>query len=217
MPKSDESFFRDFQRAIDALNERPYRRYWRELGQFIHAFADAEQRLLSLLQKQTGVTDIVAGVLFSGTRSDAAKSLLAGILDATEQAEMKKRLERPLAQLAAIAKIRNHLIHWTARHDGGRDLLVSNAFLSPSAERLKEFRITVKAMKEMRLDLYRINVLILMEESPRSVRAPELDEYLAGPWLYKPPQPRLRERTPPPHPPKRSRQQHASRKSPQSR
>lgn len=187
--RKNDAFFRELKRAIDAFNEEPYLEYWRELGQFIDAFADAEDRLISLLRKHARVSEKVAGVLFSGTRASEAKDKLYGLLDATGHRELKKRLEHPLGQLAAINTTRNHLIHWVARSDGTEDLLVSNAYLSPSQEKLKEFRIGPKHMRQMRQDLYRINAMLMMEESPPSRRDADLEAYLAGPWLYKSPQP----------------------------
>ena len=187
-------FFEGLRRAIQVLGEKPYELYWKELGKFIHAFSDAEHRLLNLLQNYAGVTDAIAGVLFSGTRMDAAKDYLNSILDATNQTDIKTRLERPLAQLAAIATIRNHLVHWIARDDGEDDLLVSNAYLAPSAARLKEFRINPEQMGFMITDLRRINVLLMIADLPPKNRG-DLDKYLASPWLYKPPQPSPRANT----------------------
>jgi hypothetical protein len=206
------SFLRDMQRAIQTISEEPYISYWIELGQFIHAFSDAEYRLLSLLRNHVGVSETIAGVLFSGTRQDAAKNLLNSILDATGKSDLKERLSLPLAQLTTIATIRNNLIHWIARDDGGEDLLVSNAFLSPSPEKLKEFRINADLIKKMRLDLYKITVLLTIIDSP-SLPDPQLDAYLKQPWLYKPPQPHPRASGNPPQTPKQSRQRASSRKS----
>ena len=188
--RDDLSFLRDLERTIDAIDEKPYRKYWNELGHFIHVFSETEYWLLLLLHKYAGVKPKIAGVIFSGTRSDAAKDQIKAILDATEKPKILARLERPLAQMATINTIRNHLIHWGATHSRTKKLRVSNALLYPSAKRLKEFSISPEDLRAMRQDLYRISAYFMLELYPRRQRF--WSEWLAKPWLYKPPQPSQR-------------------------
>jgi hypothetical protein len=211
MDERDRTFFESMRRAIDALSEEPYLEYWRELGQFIQAFSDAEYHLISLLRKYANLDEAAAWVLLSGTRLTEAKDQLYSLLEVTNQKKLRDRLDRPLGQLAAINKIRNHLLHWVARFDGSPDLLVSNAFLSPSKEKLKEFRIKPEHLRQMRQDLYRITGLLMMLEATPSAPSEELDSYLVGPWLYKPPQPSRGDRANPLGPPKPKRQPLSSR------
>ena len=194
--------FQEFvSRILASISEEPYREYWQNLGKFVHIFAQAESRLLSLLRDIAGTSEPVGGVLFSGTRLDAAKDTINRILDATGQSETKKRLERPLAQFSAIGTIRNNIIHWGASYDGVPDLLVSNAGLYPSFDKLKEFRINVLDLDNMCSDLEKINFYLLMEQISYSLpHLDEIDAYLQEPWLYTPPQPSPRKNQPPPKP-----------------
>jgi hypothetical protein len=220
-PTGSDSDSDYFMALIAALRSEPYKEYWSELGQLIHAFSIVERRLLGLLHKWAGVTDIVAGILFSGTRADSAKDHINRILEATGKNEIKERLKRPLDQFSVINTVRNHLVHWGAQNDNDTgEFLVSNAFLSPVADRLKEFKISPAKMQYMRDDLDKISMCFLLEsvETDWTVD-PTWKDHLAEPWLYKPPQPSPRKSKPqPPRQPKEhSRQRDASRKSPRRR
>jgi hypothetical protein len=215
-PPSIISFLNDFAESIAAMDEEPYQEYWKELGQFIHAFSQTEHQLLSLLRETADVSDTVAGVIFGGTRGDSAKDFINKILEATDREDVKTRLESPLAQFAVINTIRNHLVHWGARHEGTDDFLVSNAFLSPVADRLKEFRINTDNMKAMRSDLHKISLFFQLERYP-DFKDDSRNSYLSQPWLYKPPQPSPQKKERLPHPPKQSLRRDASQKSQRSR
>lgn len=188
---------------LRAAIEEPYREYWAELGRFLHVFCEAEFVLVFTLQHYAGIANEVAGVMLGGTRADAAKDQLTRILEAKGELETKKALERPMAQFKTINTIRNHLIHWGARHDGADDLLVTNAERHHGPGKFKEFRISVSDLQAMTEDLYRITLWFNVVRRP-----PHSDEffqpYLAAPWLYKPPQPnpRLKHQTAPPEPTK---------------
>jgi hypothetical protein len=105
-------FLRDMQATIAALNDEPYKEYWKELGRFIHNFSQTESRLISLLRKIIGTSDIISGVLVGSARIDGAKDILNRILEATNLTSLKTLLERPLAQFSAVATVRNNLVHW---------------------------------------------------------------------------------------------------------
>ena len=169
--------------------EEPYREYWAELGRFVHTFSETEQTLLSLLRHLAGVSDEIAGILFGGVRFDGAKDTINRIVAATAQTSVGDALRRPLAQFAAINTIRNNVIHWGAKHDGSTELLVTNAAQNPTADRLKEFRISPDDLRAMSVDLHKINLALVLLLLPSSSDEETFGRYLAVPWLYKPPQP----------------------------
>jgi hypothetical protein len=183
----DDRFLGDMGQIIADLNDEPYQEYWHYLGKFLHSFSHMESRLLWFIRELTGANHEVTEVLFRGVRVDAAKDILNGILDATNQAPLKERLSRPLGHLAAINTVRNHLVHWGATHDGETGFLVSNANSSPPAHRLKEFKVSVADLQNMTHDINKINLTILFEQYPVGNHA-VWDEYVQGPWLYTPPQ-----------------------------
>jgi hypothetical protein len=173
--------------VLQKIADEPYERYWAALGKFIHAFSLAEGRLISFLKTEAKVSNEIGGVLFHGTRIEAAKELLNNILTMTGQTEKKKRLETPINQLSAIATVRNNIIHWGARHDGREDLLVSNTDKYPI--RPKEFRISPADLERMYSDLNKINVWLLVEQHPTTSDQDVWSVFFAQPWLYTPPQP----------------------------
>ena len=179
----------DVGAILNAMSDEPYKEYWSTLGTFIHAFSLTEARLLSLLRHLARIEPLIGGAMLSGVRVDAGKDYINRILEATGKTEIKQRLERPFAQLGVVNGVRNHIIHWGARHDGKGGLLVSNAFQNPAESRLNEFRVSSDDVKHMTADLFRISALLLLEELP--VFPPEIlsDRFLRGPWSYKPPPP----------------------------
>lgn len=174
--------------TLKQLSEEPYHDYWYHLGKFVHHFAQAENRLLYVVRELTNMADPIAGIVFSGTRLDAAKDLINKILDATGQADRKLRLGRTMDQLSAIGTIRNNVLHWGARHDG-QGLLVSNASLKPTPSKLKEFHITIEDFTKMIDDLERIGLLIMTENNDKFTFEGPWKEFALAPWRYKPPQP----------------------------
>jgi hypothetical protein len=174
---------------VDALEE-PYKEYWSELGKFIHVFAGVENQLLSLLQQWSGLNAVIAPVFIDGTRTDKAKDTLNRILEETGNLKIKTRLERPLAQFAAINKTRNHLIHWgISLTTLPNKFKVSNPLLSQFSK-YKELHITSAELRSMRADLAKINLSLLLEIIGVDIaHHPTWADDINKPWLYKPPQP----------------------------
>ncbi len=212
MSAEDRAFFRGLERTMTSFSEEPYKEYWSELGAFMHAFSNTETQLIGLLRHVSGVKPIVAGLLFSGTRQDQARDMINKILDATNRVAKKKRLEYCFAQLATISTIRNNIIHWGAIPQLNNELLISNALLFPTDNRLKEFIITPTDLRNMKLDLIRISSMIMLETGTRKPSGPFV-QWLSEPWFYRPPQPSPpKKETRPPHS-KHPPQKRASRKS----
>jgi len=105
--------------------------------------------------------------------------------------------------------IRNGIIHWGAKHDGSDELLVTNANVAISKDRLREFRISPRDLRAMSLDLFLIGIHLLDAiRGGIDRKDPEWAQMLSATWLYKPPQqsvpktttnhPHKKGRTPPP-------------------
>lgn len=191
---------------MDASHPEPYQQYWYKLGKFIHDFSGTEAALLVLLRQIAGVTKEVAGVLFSGTRSDAAKDLINGILETYGKKEQKERLARPFEQFGTINTIRNHAVHWGANLVSN-EMIISNNHLSPRPSKAKQFIITAADFDKICADLFVIRIFFDREIFPRLPVWKELpQEIFERPWRYKPPQQPLPKKEPRVHHPKRSRQ-----------
>lgn len=179
------------------MSDNPYPEmdaYLTHLGLFIHEFARCERTLHQLLIVQAGVTDEVAGEIFTGVRVDGAKDFINRILDGKGDSETKARLADPFAQLGLIAGVRNHLVHWGTSHTQGiPDFLISNSHLKPGPGREKEYRASVEDIKDMTMDLFRITVMLTIETlpSPHVPRRTILEHVLptlGDAWLHKPKQ-----------------------------
>lgn len=175
------------------MGDEPHDEFWREFGIFMLCFTIAEQRLIQLLRKVSGVSAKVAGVIFSGTRTDQAKAYINKILDEQDKLLMKKRLERPFAQLSVINTIRNNLVHWgTKTTDYSGDLTISNVWLSPAKDKIKSYKLNAKNLKEMQLDLFLIHLHLVFEINDGLKSSGPFDAIVAQSWQYTPPQPSLR-------------------------
>jgi hypothetical protein len=80
----------------------------------MHSYSVAEAELLVLLTYISGLSGIEAGVVFHGTRCEAARTLIKSLLTATNQEERLARLRYPFDQMAVIGTVRNNLVHWGA-------------------------------------------------------------------------------------------------------
>jgi hypothetical protein len=193
MSRGTEDFFmpnlqshEELQASIRAYEE-PYQEYWYHLGRFLHAFAAAEAQLLFLLREISGMTKAKAGVVFNGTRSEAARELINKFLDATKEIDKKERLSGPFAQMAAIGTVRNNLVHWGAKTDGVKDFTISNLDRNPINPR--EYTVSVKDLTNMVEDLSVIIACLYLERKVVSRLRPSPHAPWPFPWRYIPPQP----------------------------
>lgn len=193
------------------FSEDPYDHYWYWLGKFVHIFAEAENRLVSRIQREAKVSNEIAGVLFNSTRIDGGRDTLNRLFEATGQAAAKEWLEPFLTQLKAIGTTRNNIIHWGAKIVGENELIVSNAARYPAKP--KEFLVTPNDLEKMCSDLQRIIFALMLDESTAPSAKDRLNAYLSTPWLYMPPQPYPPENQTHPNPQSPKRQPRASRKS----
>jgi hypothetical protein len=189
MESDNERFLSDMRDAIDEVSDEPYTEYWYYFGKFIHVFSRVEERLLGFLRAQIEASPSTCAILLSGMRLDAAKDTINRILETTNQAERKARLERPFAQLAAINTIRNNIVHWGAIAHSDTEFFVSNWRLNHPKGKEKHFYVSKKGFEQMISDLNKIKLFLLLEESPSSSVDPRLVSYLQEPWRYTPPQP----------------------------
>jgi hypothetical protein len=201
--------------------------YWLALGAFIHQFSAVERMLQRLLRIQAGVSGEIAKSVFSGARVDACKDFINRICDATGREDVKARLEPAFAQLGAISTMRNAIVHWGASVQPDDTLAAVNDFLAHTPLNLKNFPVSPEILRDMTFDLMMINVHIAREIANRMRDLPDgLREKMetaldggavmrrnlgvAGPWLYKPPQPPPPEKGTRARRGERQRQQHAS-------
>ncbi|NUJ79551.1 hypothetical protein HUN39_05855 [Methylocystis sp. FS] len=190
------SSFEEAAQFIRRVDE-PYHDFWMELGQFIHAFADAEEQLIQLLIKTSKLGRARGGLIFSEYRQEAARDAINKLLQSSDKIEQRQRLESPFSQFAAIATVRNNIVHWGVRLDKGYKFRVSNETRKPS--RPKKFFIDPLDLSNMTWDLGGISIMFRVERGAK-LEVDNSDQIyqaiLREPWRYRPPQPSLQQKTP---------------------
>lgn len=201
----------DLRAEIVATLNEPYREYWAELGQFIHYFSDIERGMQSLLRTIAGVSDPIGAALFSGIKVDGAMGLINRACEATERGELQSRLKPIFDQLGAINGVRNNVVHWGAQEDNG-ELIVTNAYLAATPDRVRTFPISSRDLQLMIIDLIKIRMHLALEEADErretisnELRQRLFNRVLASAWRYKPPQQSPPKKPSPQKPQKRSR------------
>ena len=175
--------------APDDLLDGPYHDYWLHLGRLIHEFSRVEFFLQYALRQFSGMTPEVSGAVSGEFRVAAAKDAINRVLVAKGDLEIRDRLKGPFDQLGVINGVRNDIVHWGALDDGSVDFLVSNSQRLFAPERLREFRVSLRDLRAMSLDLFRISSHLIDE-----IRGPVPDEHDEEwakvrelKWLYRPP------------------------------
>jgi hypothetical protein len=100
----------------------------------------------------------------------------------------KARLAPPFAQLGVITDMRNNLVHWQVRKGAHRTetVYISNGHVWPPDERLTHMRLTIANLHEMREDLWQVTLCFINEFNLLGADG-GFEEYMRGPWRYKPP------------------------------
>ena len=182
------------ENALASMLDEPYRDYWPALGKFIHEFSGMESLLHELAIRVAGVSDNLGKAIFSGLRIDNAKDALNRMYEASGDQAAKDRMAPVFAQIGAIAGMRNNIVHWGAqsvsRDDGFEGLLVSNARIAHTKERLRTFVVSAEMLTDMRVDISKISMHLLVElfrDREGAKIAPTVTRVLEAPWRYKSP------------------------------
>ncbi|MGO9722243.1 MAG: hypothetical protein ACLPOA_17045 [Methylocella sp.] len=181
--------------AMIRVFEEPYHDYWFHLGKFIHSFAQVEAELLYLLIKSAGLSKTKAGVLFHAKRQEATRIDIINILKATKQHHKQQRLEKSFNQIAAIANIRNNLVHWGAQTDWEGSFIISNVRRKPL--KITTYTVTIDDFRKIDKDLTKILFFLKFERDVvKNVSLAKVEELSRIPWQYKPLQRAPRRKTP---------------------
>jgi hypothetical protein len=97
--------------SLDHLNDDE--KYLIALGLFVEKFAACESMLIVALARLTRCDDPTSRAIFSGVRSDTARSHIRRILEARGE-PMPEFLESSFQQLGIISNLRNDLMHYGA-------------------------------------------------------------------------------------------------------
>ena len=109
--------------------------YFRNLGIFIHKFAEVETWLLMAVAKQADIKPPLSQAIFVGVRVATAKDMINRMREAQGIPE-NAILKRAFAQLTEITNVRNDIVHYGARFRGEWEPHVSNALAAmPGKER----------------------------------------------------------------------------------
>lgn len=187
--------------------------YFAGLGELIHTFAQVEAQLQYALWEEAGVSSEVAKAIFSGVRLDQGKDYINRLTDALGRPR-DPLLARGFAQLTALNKARNDIVHYGARFEAGL-MQVSTEIAAHTPDRIRITPISKEILEAMISDLLHIKwiIQIHMIGLQRQTRdhARWVSEATERPWRYTPPQPPSPERPIRDKPARQSRQCHAAR------
>ncbi len=143
--------------------------YWQCLGEFVDEFARVENMIRHFLSRMGATNGAVGAALLSGVRVDQAISLTNRVFEARNDPLGRSALEKYFLQLGSINKLRNELLHHGGHLDWGNDgIIVSNFNVAFTRERLRQFTMTVKDMRDAISDLKTIYWVFVLcfEDSP---------------------------------------------------
>jgi hypothetical protein len=170
--------------------------YYETLGRFIQGFANAEGTINGALREFSKVTGPVARAIFSGTRAEAAKSLITRILDAENYSQgIKDELKNVFDQLGLINSARNDIVHYGTQFEETDRFVVTNADRAHLPSRVSTMAVSSKILEQMMADLNKIcltvvvRVMALSDQKAASHLGRALGPLLQRPWQYKPTKP----------------------------
>jgi len=173
------------------------REYHEALGRFIDMFSRAEIAVQYVLRFYAKAPANRAQILFNGTRADAGMDLIKALAKAEEATpEEMAELTVFFAQLKAINRTRNGLLHWGAKSVAEGEAFVFTGLegVKVDAKGVRHFPISVAILNQMTADLRKISLLLawayMGRPKPRAqILHDGIERELKQPWLYKPPQP----------------------------
>lgn len=171
-------------------------KYHLALGQFVDAFATAENNLKFALAATAKISRETAQALFSNTRVDGAIDLIKRLYEA-EGKEPEEEINIALSHMKAILTVRNGIMHNGAVFDGGIFTTTNSAHTLP--KQAKTIRHNLADLEHMTADLLVIGyrfmwmaVRHLPNAFPEAIQM--LDKAARVPLLYKPPQSSVRQK-----------------------
>jgi hypothetical protein len=164
-----------------------HRTYWLSLGRFIHRFALLEQQIHYLLRIASKISRQADQALLSGTRADAAISLLRRSYEVHGETE-DPVLTRAIAQFGIINSARNDVVHMGAIQDGDAFLVTNQNRTIASKARTNRF--TAEILDQMTADLETISAAVFVAQEianrqPPTQKPIDWLQVAQSPWLYK--------------------------------
>ena len=177
-------------------------KFFGAIGKLIGTFAVLESALFALLGTLSQVPKPIALALFADQRVDGAMTAIRRVLAARQkllgktdfEVRAQKLLDTVLSQIAAINKVRNHLIHHGTMGSEFDDPIASNWPRARSEEQLTEIPVSPTALEQMLQDIGTGVVIIgyLTAAATTTIQASHLlplaEKHLEEhPWQYKSP------------------------------
>jgi hypothetical protein len=173
--------------SLDHLNDDE--KYLIALGLFVEKFAACESMLIVALARLTRCDDPTSRAIFSGVRSDTARSHIRRILEARGE-PMPEFLESSFQQLGIISTLRNDLMHYGAYAVGQNpdERTVSNEVAAmPGRERVTP--ISAEILTDLIGDVETITAAIglfhLTYHGVPPELVPDWCRAAAQPWRYR--------------------------------
>lgn len=124
--------------------------YHLALGQFVDAFATAENNLKFALAATAKISRETAQALFSNTRVDGAIEQIRRLYEA-EGNELENEVDIALSHMKAILTVRNAMMHYGATFDGNYFTTTTSAHTLP--KQAKTIRHDLADLEHMTVDL----------------------------------------------------------------
>lgn len=180
------------------------------LGKFVSQFARAENMLFMFLGHVVGIDHRTLTILASGAKIDACISFIRRTHDAHNVA-ISDQIDDALARLATINNVRNDLLHY-----GMMPNFTVSTVLKALPNKGRTYRVTTEDLSDAEYDLAKITFMFSAAMNtvigpPHEIQA--IQQVIASPWRYKPPQQENTRHEPPKNPSRRQRQRNASQKS----
>ena len=178
--------------------------YFAALGRFIVGYATAEHEVHKLARKLARVTDAKGRIIFSGMRLGDLAERVRGLLRATKASKkFYDEIDACIAQLDLVSAERNKLVHRFVVYRSGK-IFVTNYPIAKSAEASENEVFELHDLENMNNDCFCINVRLTLvrDRKLKAKMSREANQWLRGPWRYKPPQPapKLKQRPSVPQP-----------------
>lgn len=173
------------------LAESAYDGYHETLGEFIAGFATVETEMQKLLRRYAGVDEAVAKAIFSGVRAETGMSFIRRLSEAKgASSAAKEDLTDVFAQLGAINKLRNVVLHYGTDFDEGGNLIATNALVAHSADSLQTHPISARILTDLCFDLHKITLHLRYHDLPALPldMANGINAVRKASWRYRPPQ-----------------------------
>jgi hypothetical protein len=162
--------------------------YWIAVGRLMTALADVEANMQAALWVLARTDEPISKAVFSGTRIEQAMGFMRRCIEAEGRQQEFPEIEDVFAQLTAINRIRNDLVHYGPKwNKDSSSVNIGNRNMAMTPDRVVELRLTPNDLRLMCCDLKKINEHLFNQIIAPGFANEWQIEVMRAPWLYKAP------------------------------